>query len=550
MDLPNEILLDILRWLEKPDLKSVRQANKAWSICAADLLFEKIYVSPHEYNLDIFTEWCANPVLARCVKTLEYDAAYFSPYMTSRTYLDRLLFETSLFIEGQGQTFHSRDDEIKQFVDMACGACDGQTEALAACANFKFLKDGLTGYDMMAKSQAELLHNGYFQETLATGLRRLYHLEAVILNDCWPKIECSPIGSSVEPRRTRGSPLARTWDIFQVAPQVWWEDVDEDFDDYPKHTDGAMEFGAITYALSISQKHIKTFKTLCGITSSAFFMKAGNPATLTLHSLEAYKDLKSLKLALTSYDGLPVPNGGLDTICDMLKVMLHLRDLTLILPNIFGAQDTPLKTAFASIFPRLPQMSRVTKFSIERLAISTRDLITVLLEKMPNLQHLGLNRIELLDGRWEGIFESLRIADRLRTLTLLDDDATSYDVKLMHQDKLFYPDPSEFPHARVISDASDDSEKSGISEVNEMQEVLTSLEQYVIDWTKRPLARLPTMSNDKPMEESLGFFEETLRLCEATGINESRPEYIEWLSGESERYQQVRMTMLKIEEST
>ena len=70
MDIPNKIILQIFQLLEKSDLKSARLVKKTWTVVAAKLLFDQVYVSPHSENLEVFTAIAQHPLLSQCIKTL------------------------------------------------------------------------------------------------------------------------------------------------------------------------------------------------------------------------------------------------------------------------------------------------------------------------------------------------------------------------------------------------------------------------------------------------------------------------------------------------
>ena len=78
MRLPNELVLKVLGYLEKPDLKTVRHVCKTWNHYASEPLFKRLYISPREEDIKVFEAVTQHPQLRKCVRELEYDTTSFS----------------------------------------------------------------------------------------------------------------------------------------------------------------------------------------------------------------------------------------------------------------------------------------------------------------------------------------------------------------------------------------------------------------------------------------------------------------------------------------
>ena len=85
MSLPPEIKEEILQHLGKQDLKAVRFVAKDWSACAARFLFNRIYWSPQDKDLDVFNS-LANAKFAGSVQELVFDGSQFNIDMTEKFY--------------------------------------------------------------------------------------------------------------------------------------------------------------------------------------------------------------------------------------------------------------------------------------------------------------------------------------------------------------------------------------------------------------------------------------------------------------------------------
>lgn len=91
MHIPTEIVLIILEPLKRSHLKSARLVCKAWSSCASQILFDKIYVAPNKIDLEVFNETTQHPILRECVRRLVYDASVFVSDLTREGYVWGLL---------------------------------------------------------------------------------------------------------------------------------------------------------------------------------------------------------------------------------------------------------------------------------------------------------------------------------------------------------------------------------------------------------------------------------------------------------------------------
>ena len=92
--LPNEVLSLVLSHLFKSDLKKVRLVCRLWSEMAIPTLYERVYVSPHSKDLEVFNSIASNKHLSEVVKEVVYDASYFNPNLSKSVYLERLVDQT------------------------------------------------------------------------------------------------------------------------------------------------------------------------------------------------------------------------------------------------------------------------------------------------------------------------------------------------------------------------------------------------------------------------------------------------------------------------
>jgi hypothetical protein len=75
--LPTEILLNIYRSVNRPDLKSLRLASKRLNLIAASVLFKSVNASPHTEDLKVLELISGHPDLCQFVQEVVYFEVYF-----------------------------------------------------------------------------------------------------------------------------------------------------------------------------------------------------------------------------------------------------------------------------------------------------------------------------------------------------------------------------------------------------------------------------------------------------------------------------------------
>lgn len=76
-NLPDELLIELLRWLPVSDLKSARLTCTRWSDIGATMLFRRIYFSPRKIEMEAFANITQHPLLRKGVRELIYDGRLF-----------------------------------------------------------------------------------------------------------------------------------------------------------------------------------------------------------------------------------------------------------------------------------------------------------------------------------------------------------------------------------------------------------------------------------------------------------------------------------------
>lgn len=196
MDIANEIILEILKLLQKCDLKSARLVSKTWTTFAAELLFDQVYVSVHPENLEVFSAIAQHPLLSQCIKTLRYDAVEFVSTWNKRQYFLHLWYQTNRHfrhVSGSSKENLTSNPEINAwvklvttkfgFLDTDQRANESFVQVWQKCKDYDFICHGYEKYRKCSALQRVQLTNGTFLETLVGGLQKLTNLSRVIIGD-------------------------------------------------------------------------------------------------------------------------------------------------------------------------------------------------------------------------------------------------------------------------------------------------------------------------------------------------------------------------------
>lgn len=416
MDLPNEIIFHILTLLVKCDLKSSRLVSKAWTAFATELLFDQVYVSAHPENLEVFRAITQHALLSKCVKKLRYDAVDFVENYTKEHYIRDLWLQTGCYIPVDSLPKSSKaphsDSEIKAWMalvkpDPQSGGLRSLDEIQRACKDYEFIDYGYQKYKRYASLERVQSENGTFVESLVEGLQKLENLSYVVMEEWWPSLRQDYYDrEKLSLQRPSGSPLARNWNIFHTKPKGWQWNPDNHVPQ-DRASDGADHYWAITCALLRSQRKIQTF-VVSPTGVPAYCFDRTQRTSLSFYGLDvaAFLGLKKLDLCIANYGigNTPKLFPNMNGLRFLLGSMPHLVVLYLTLPG--GLHKTPLY-AFEQVFPQQGQWSKLTTLSLQALASSATDFLTLLVCRMPSLTELELGNVELLTGSWEGVIECM-----------------------------------------------------------------------------------------------------------------------------------------------
>ena len=436
MALPNELMLDICGYLAKLDLKACRLVSKSWSASASVYLFSKIYISPRKEDIEVFNLITQDPQLSRCVRTLEYDGTSFSSEVSEYEYLSQLSRQVDSYPKLYRTCLGNKDAEFSHFVKKCLKKPYSIPKEFMGS---DFILKGCREWKDRDEYQRRIVMNGEFLKILECGLGKLGLLNFVEITSKWPiwKLRDLYLTEDLTHSYFYGSPFGRAWQLSHPEPDrcvetdsrrsrraggpyPWIEASDITLlaalalKSIPKQTTNEHIFEVITAALSQSQKHLRSFSML-NVPVSVFdpnisgVIKNGN--------ISAYSSLEQFALGFGRTSWSPrIDDPYLAAIQGLLGSMRRLRSLELSMPSVRYTRIPP-SHKYWNIFPTDgTQWIALTKLRLFGFKVSARNLCHLLKIRMPNLRELRFCKVELVEGRWEGVTEYLKTSMCLLSL--------------------------------------------------------------------------------------------------------------------------------------
>lgn len=511
MHLPNEILLPILRLLDKDDLRTTRLVSKSWCLCSSEYLFDTVYVSTQDEDYHVFDAITQHPMLSNCVRTLEYDAVGFATTYSISDYVERLWMQITGVIsrapEDDCGRFHDADPDVNKLVDLVRkrpkdSRDSGKayyTEAQKLCEDMHFIQQGYADWIRRAEQEEELKASCLFLTELVQGLRKLTRLESVRLRGGWPCLYGEVASTASLPTIDHDSPLARQWNIFKLFPLQWYWGPNTAGHKWPT---GKAEFRILTTALALAGKQPRMFECIYSsdIPPSAFNID-DNPRILSswLRCLDVYTGLHHLELRLASYGDEPDlrEQDKLKGLQSLLSNANNLQHLELTLPVDYqNFPGHPKLFCYDKTFPQSAEWPQLKYFSVGNLALHLKDFIQLFSSlSMKNLEHLEINNMELLSGTWRAGIETLRMAWKLHTF------------RIMPFSYLYESSP-----ARRRFDIFEDHSL-------DLVEFYEDIQKYVVNDREHLGMRQPQLLSSEPLETSVECLCKARETCEETGAH-------------------------------
>ena len=409
--LPHELKVAVLAQLDKRDLKNVRLVSKEWSALATDPLFDRVYISCREPDLEIFRNITRHPVISTGVRELVYDDSFFVKDLSFGDYFEQV-FEAVHYLAPSWQSdisIGSANVEIDEFC-RDCQRTDPDVEELyESHGKDTFLVDGYQIYKEYSAFEWQNIECGWFFDELSTGLGSLKNLRSVVFHHIHWEVssDCNKFFKAPKYNKLHGlfsgSPLSRIWNQFHLGP-VGWRNLSDLETGRSRIT---AQFRMLTQAICATNKRLTSLCTLdfdgC-LPHQALTMSTLTNSDLE-HFMTAYSGLRCLdmRVAADSADH----QDALIVLPDLLRQMYGLERLSLRFSRDHFQDALVPKYHYDEIFPAFGLGPAVKELSLFGVAIGGWDLLTrVLGQARP--ARLELGQIDLLDGTWEGVIEGLR----------------------------------------------------------------------------------------------------------------------------------------------
>ena len=449
--LPLEIKGLVAESLQKSDLKSLRCVSKQWQAMATPPLFDKVYVSPRDKDIQVFSNITKHPVLRRHIKEMVCDTSEV-PELSHEQYFHDLCDElrSLTFQLSKKHPFKSPHPELNKFINAIIRGGISHSGLFTKHATDGLVVEGFQLWRELAAQEDQSLEDevhGMFFSDLCSGLHRLPNLQSVKMDDhiwCQTCRDIEVAFCSTNPRYTpntilSGSPLARNWNPWHLRPKR-------------SEDEGSERLSIVIRALSRTKKSIRIFE--CQSRHSRMY-EGLSPWHFSIYDISqryprhmaiAFCQLQSLTLQITPQLWNMVPHGdakALGFLPQLLEQITGLKrlDLKLLTAERIKRQRrlslTPLDDTcytYSQVFPLHGKWQHLEHLYLAGLAINGLDLCLLLFCQMPRLQRLWLNRIDLLEGSWDGIVEIMRIRGTFEPWALL-----SLQGSLRHEGGKWWP---------------------------------------------------------------------------------------------------------------
>lgn len=144
-DLPDELLVQILGYLPRSDLKCARLSCTRCGHTGAQWLFQRVYFAPRKAAIDTFLSISANPGFARSVTELVYDGRLFVSELTDcsrfKTAFDECLNAPNSDLNGA-----TYDEVLANSLIRYTSLYDQQQSILQDCKDYEALLTGLNNF--------------------------------------------------------------------------------------------------------------------------------------------------------------------------------------------------------------------------------------------------------------------------------------------------------------------------------------------------------------------------------------------------------------------
>ena len=177
-NLPEELLVQVLGYLPKSDLKSARLTCSQIARTGAEWLFQRVYFAPRKSAIETFINIYSNPVFARTVTELIYDGRLFSSeFTTYKSYEEAFdAFMVIQFPDDFGDV-EQADECCRRQLAIDDWKSTGAERGLESFADF------LACYTRLLEQQQRMFEKKDDYKALCAGLKKLPNITTVIVLD-------------------------------------------------------------------------------------------------------------------------------------------------------------------------------------------------------------------------------------------------------------------------------------------------------------------------------------------------------------------------------
>ncbi|MCJ1486456.1 hypothetical protein MMC06_006633 [Schaereria dolodes] len=412
--LPNETLLSIFRTLTKADLKALRLVCKKWSPLGNGLLFDRVFISPHSRDLDVFTNITGHHSLNLGVKSVLYDLSRFDTRLTKDDYFSQLQTQTRDLISHVVRDFLLAKScpqmaEFVRFVRRLDLPENEQVRTVGDFNDYETINEGFRWYTISAKQQEKVFAKDEIAVQLLLGLKHLPMLQHVGFYeglegpklqglydlDGFNSMSTQPISS-----RLQGPPLARSLHPLFLQPC------------FDGERDVCDDVNLVVRSLSLTQKTINSlrFPTMNSLQPENFNSQISMTEALLNHTINALRHVQELDITVFSKTmEMTKP----DTLPRIFQSITDLRRLTFVGPFNSG-EDTDMRTVFGSSPLPWKKLSHLKLGCITE----TKNGLLTFLQAQPALRHLSLLAFSLSEGTLAGLFDGMRNTLHLESLNI------------------------------------------------------------------------------------------------------------------------------------
>ena len=412
---PTEIFLEIFRYLEKSDLKSVRLVSRSCSHSVSDLLFDTVYISAHKEDFDVFENLAKHPHLSKCVRHLKYDASQFTNNLSERDYMWNLSAQLRRNGNPTDAPRDSPDPEINAFVELVTGwgknylSYNTNSVEFQCCQQSRFVKEGYRKFKEYASRQEAAYTNPEYWDTATRLLGQLTNLDSATIYDQWERTIVKTLKAMSDGEFCRfGSPLNRSWNPVHLHPLAW--SYTAIFGEHVITSNGTREFSVMNEFLKGTPRRLKRLGTAGSrLSPESFNANNSTCAGLIFDGFWAYAFIETLSLILetTNLDGGAEDNHlPITGLTALLRSASRLKHLSLSLPIHNGVYEQCYK--LSEVFPLQPLVwPALRAFYIGNISVEAAHWMMLLHYRMPELRYLEIAVIELSGASWEEVIECM-----------------------------------------------------------------------------------------------------------------------------------------------